>query len=135
VTWAEALEAASAHCESCYPAEGCGALIAGGGRFRAQPMLNARGSAARGCFALESRELLALLQNLDRTGDELVAVFHSHPDRAAYLSDADRRGALIAGTLALPGADLIVISVLAGRAGETTRFRWANQDWERQNAM
>jgi proteasome lid subunit RPN8/RPN11 len=86
------LEDVIAHAKAAYPKEGCG-LIAGmrpsasleGRRFIA--MTNIAGSAAE--FEMDPAELIKTLKDLRNGGEDLVAIYHSHPHGPAFPSKTD----------------------------------------------
>jgi proteasome lid subunit RPN8/RPN11 len=79
---------------------------------------------ARDGFVLAPRELRRALDAARARGATLRAVYHSHVDAPAALSTRDLALALDGGAPALPGVDLVVVAVRAGRAGVPARFAW-----------
>ena len=83
------LEQIIEHAQACYPLEGCG-LIAGprageGERFIA--MDNVLGSST--AYEMDPAQLIHTLRDLRETGQELVAIYHSHPFGPAHPSTSD----------------------------------------------
>lgn len=133
---AQVLAQIEAVLERAYPAEGCGIVVVGGdGAVRvaasenlteamraAQPELYTRG--AENGYVLDGR----LIVEAERRGEQLVAIFHSHPDVGAYFSAEDVARALVdwgdGPEPAYPGVDYLVTAVDAGRASESKLFRW-----------
>ena len=83
------------HAKAAYPTEACG-LIAGprptpaarGGEGRRFiPMANVAQSAAE--FEMDPAELIKILRDLRNAGEELAAIFHSHPHGPLHLSRMD----------------------------------------------
>ena len=93
------------HAKSCYPAEGCG-LIAGSAAsmsganasaiarshqvvtgIRFIPMANVAESMAE--FEMDPAELIKVLKDLRNAGEQLVAIYHSHPHGPARPSKTD----------------------------------------------
>jgi len=80
------------HCARALPNEGCG-LLSGrqidaalvGGRFF--PGTNVLASPSR--FAMDPAEVVAALTAIDRDGDRLAAIVHSHPSTGAAPSRTD----------------------------------------------
>src|SRR4029077_5827257 len=78
------------HAKTAYPREGCG-LIAGtkpsvaGTRFI--PMTNVAQSERE--FEMDPGELIETLRDLRNAGEELVAIYHSHPQGPAEPSKMD----------------------------------------------
>ena len=86
----EILDEVVNHAKAAYPREGCG-LIAGtkpslvGSRFI--PMTNNAESASE--FEMDPAELINTLRDLRNAGEELVAIYHSHPRGPARPSKTD----------------------------------------------
>jgi proteasome lid subunit RPN8/RPN11 len=81
---------------AAYPREACGLLggVRAPGELRLDrylPQANAAIETDR--FAIEPLAILRAGAALRASGRELLAVFHSHPDRSPTPSAADRRGA------------------------------------------
>jgi proteasome lid subunit RPN8/RPN11 len=109
--------------------EACGFVVRlRDGSLRVRPVRNAAPRGRDG-FLMDARESLSVLRWTDRAGGRVVAVYHSHLEADAALSERDRAGALLAGRPALPGADQLVISLRGGRAVEARRYRWDGRDF------
>lgn len=109
--------------------EACGFVVRlRDGGLRVHPVRNAAPRGRHG-FLMDARESLSALRWADRAGGTVVAVYHSHLEADAALSERDRSGALLAGRPALPGADQLVISLRGGRAVEERRYRWDGRDF------
>lgn len=122
------------HAREAYPEECCGLLL---GRRGAAPervvrcdnvqnRRRARGEseldATRG-FWIDERQLLRELQAAEARGDELLVVYHSHPDAGAYFSRTDVSAALDAdGAPLWPGVAHLVVSVRDGAAREAALY-------------
>jgi len=80
------------HAQACLPEEACG-LLGGEGltAWRAIPVENAGHSRSR--FRMEPQAQIEAMLGLERTGEELVGIFHSHPAGPAGLSTTDVREA------------------------------------------
>lgn len=125
---AEILDAVRRHAEETYPRECCG-LVLEDGVHRAenvQDELHAEDPerhprTARTAFVLAPRDQLRLAR-AHRDGRAL-AIYHSHVDAGAYLSDADLAGATLEGRPLYPGLELVVVACDAGRAGEVAVYR------------
>ena len=104
------------HCAVALPNEGCGLLA---GRLdgtslvasRLFPGTNQLASPSR--FAMDPAEVIAALTAIDRAGERLVAIVHSHPITEAYPSRTDLREAYY------PEALLVIVSM----AGAAPRLR------------
>jgi len=80
---------------------------------------------ARTAYKMDPLEQLRILREVDERGWEVVAFYHSHPDREAYFSRMDRERALAPdGEPIWPGAIYVVVSVMDGRARRAAAYRW-----------
>lgn len=79
-----------AHARREAPLEACG-LVAGrdGVATRFFPTENAERSPVR--YTIPPLEILRITREIDRAGEELLAIFHSHPATEAYPSATDIR--------------------------------------------
>lgn len=78
--------------------------------------------ATRG-FWIDELQLLRELQAAEARGDELLVVYHSHPDAGAYLSRTDVSAALDGdGAPLWPGVSHLVVSVRDGAAREAALY-------------
>jgi proteasome lid subunit RPN8/RPN11 len=129
--WAEAVH----HLEACYPAEGCGVVLAGPGGARFVPLANAYGAwamrdpaafprDARSAFVFEPSSWLGLLRAADGAGEQVTCIVHSHPDGQAAFSAEDMAQAAPGGLPLLPGVAYLVVAVRAARAMEASCARW-----------
>ena len=82
--------------ETSYPREACGFLLGRGegSEWLADRLVAAENRAARADrFYIDAADVFAAQQAARRHGDEVVAVYHSHPDAPAEPSETDRRDA------------------------------------------
>ncbi len=132
-----ALDQIVAQAEREFPFECCGFLIGDAGAEEVRPITNVQNRKhaedpaafardARTAFLMEPREHLAVLQEVDRRGLALRAVYHSHPDHDAYFSATDRAQACSFDPAEpdYPDTVHIVMSVRAGRFARAAVFRW-----------
>lgn len=76
------------HAQQCLPEEACGFLVGhGDSAERFVPALNTLRSSTR--FSVQPQFLFDFFRNLRRTGEQMVAVFHSHPSGPAVPSNRD----------------------------------------------
>lgn len=76
------------HLREGAPLEACGILAGKGSQVtRVLPMRNAAASRVR--FEIDPLEQLEVMKQLRAEGLDIVAIFHSHPDTAAYPSATD----------------------------------------------
>jgi proteasome lid subunit RPN8/RPN11 len=81
------LEEMIQHATRAYPNEGCGLLTGHQSVDRFIPITNISPSSAH--FEMNPAELIAVLRNLRETGEQLVAIYHSHPHGPATPSKID----------------------------------------------
>jgi proteasome lid subunit RPN8/RPN11 len=67
-------------------------------------------------YEIPPREILRAMTEGREMGEEVVGYFHSHPDRPAFPSDADRRDAWT-------GVSYLIVSVTAGDVGSMRSWR------------
>jgi len=111
---------------SAYPDECCGLLAGrsalGGVRIAEAlfPLVNAAPvRSRRERFAIDGAELRQAEEAIRRAGLAVVGLYHSHPDREAHASEADRRGAL-------PGCSYLIIAVRKRQCGNV--FSWVLEE-------
>lgn len=83
-----------AHARATYPNECCGAMLGDldGGRKIvkvAMPLENVSSGPQRVHYELRSQDLLNADHEARRRNLDLVGIYHSHPDCAAYFSETD----------------------------------------------
>ncbi|HET9157092.1 MAG TPA: Mov34/MPN/PAD-1 family protein [Myxococcaceae bacterium] len=122
------------------PDEGCAVLLGRGDQVRLVPMENAQGRhhardpeafprTARTAFSLDPRAWLALLREADRTGEQILAIAHSHPEGGASFSAEDRRWTAPDGQLLLPGVAHLVIAFQGAQPSAARWALWADGDF------
>lgn len=88
------LDAIIAHATTCAPDEACGLLGGSGGTVtRFVPVTNAAQSTTN--FELDGAGMLAAETAIERSGDDVVGVMHSHPATEAWPSPTDLRDAAV----------------------------------------
>jgi len=86
-------QAVFAHAQSGFPLEVCGILGGSGGAVKSHhPMTNTDGSNEH--FMMDPKEQFAVVKALRASGEEMVAIYHSHPETPARPSEEDIRLAL-----------------------------------------
>jgi proteasome lid subunit RPN8/RPN11 len=118
------LEKVVEHAKTCHPQEGCG-LIVGPSRgslpqrevlgSRFVPMHNALASAT--AFEMDPGQLVSTLREMRNAGEELVAIYHSHPHGPAYPSQTDIERAYY------PEAAHLIVSLAEPERPRTAAFR------------
>jgi proteasome lid subunit RPN8/RPN11 len=122
-------------CEADPDREVCGFLLRRAGGLQVVPVPNAadRFHAAdpagfprtgRDSFLMDPKEQLRVHRDLEARGGAIAAIWHSHVEAGAYLSEKDRADAVVDGHPTVPGAEHVVLGVRGGRVTEVRRFRW-----------
>lgn len=109
--------------EAAYPEEACGLLVGRrepGGVWcvaAVEASANVAEPPRTSRFEVDPRLRLRLMRTLRDGPDEVIGVYHSHPDGAAEPSDTDRA------MIFEPAMIWLITAVDAGRAGATTAWR------------
>jgi proteasome lid subunit RPN8/RPN11 len=85
---------------------------------------------ARSAYLADPVAQLRLFRRLREEGGEVVACYHSHPEGMASLSRLDLELAVVEGRPVVPGAELVVVAMAAGRARDIARFLWNGRHFE-----
>ncbi|MGH9196020.1 MAG: Mov34/MPN/PAD-1 family protein [Acidimicrobiia bacterium] len=102
-----------------YPDECCGALIGRGGIvWKAFELPNISSEGQRRRFLIGPQDYRLAESRADMLGAELIGFYHSHPDHPAQPSSYDLEHAW-------PHLIYVIASVAAGRAGQVTAWRLA----------
>ncbi|HLL54367.1 MAG TPA: M67 family metallopeptidase [Myxococcaceae bacterium] len=128
------------HLEACYPNEGCGLILRGPRGWTVRPMANVYDRyhakdperfprTSRTAYLFDPKEWLAVSEQADREGVQVVCVFHSHADVGAYFSQEDREMAAPDGEAVLPGVSYLVVAVDGGKASAAKLFWWADNNF------
>ncbi|WP_242344279.1 Mov34/MPN/PAD-1 family protein [Anaeromyxobacter terrae] len=84
---------------------------------------------SRDSYLMDPRAQLRVHEELEASGGEIVAVWHSHVEVGAYFSAKDRADAVVDGLQLLPGAEYLVLGVRGGRVDEVRRYRFDGGDF------
>jgi proteasome lid subunit RPN8/RPN11 len=102
------------HGEETFPHECCGALIGADGRVaHAEPLPNTTEEGPRRRFLVRPSDYQLAERRARELGGELLGFYHSHPDHPARPSQFDLDHAW-------PTFAYVIVSVMAGRAGDMT---------------
>jgi len=103
-----------AHAEATYPEECCGLLIANGNKRVSDSirMKNVYGGPKHDRYDIDSLELFKADRAISQRGLEITAIYHSHPDYHATLSQFDLEHSF-------SWYSYVIISVPKGRADDT----------------
>ena len=121
-------------CEADPAREVCGFVVRRSGSLHVVPVANVadRYHAAdpqgfprtsRDSYLMDPKEQLRVMRELESWGGEIAAVWHSHVEVGAYLSEKDRSDAVVDGVQTVPGAEYLVLGVRRGRVTEVKRYR------------
>ena len=105
--------------------EVCGFVLegAGGGRPEILALHNASEEPER-AFRVAPGDVLHVLRMVERERRGLAALYHSHPSGGSSLSPRDLADLTIDGAPLLPGVELWVVGMDAGKAVEVRAHRW-----------
>jgi len=112
----ELAEKIVAHARDAFPNECCGMIAGEGGRaVRVHPATNAEGSPFM--YVMEPKEQLEIMDAIDESGHDLLAIYHSHTRSAAYPSRTDVELAFFPNTL------YVIVSIADEGNPEIRAFR------------
>lgn len=126
-----------AHAVECFPHEACGFVVQRGGGppevVRVTNVQNQRHAEDPENFPRTAEvgyqmgpEAVPVLIDHERGRLKIRAIYHSHPEHAAYFSAEDRKQATVWDEPSYPDAVQIVVSVIAGKVMDAKAFRWDN---------
>jgi proteasome lid subunit RPN8/RPN11 len=108
------LDEVIAHAKAAYPREGCGLISPS----RFIPMTNIAESPSE--FEMDPGELIETLRDLRNAGEDLIAIYHSHPHGPAVPSKMDVQRAFY------PQAAHLIVSLADPQVPQTGAFRIVN---------
>ena len=104
------------HASQEYPLESCGILAGKEGKiFDFYPMVNTEKSPS--CYRMDPEEQLRVLLEMEKTGMELSAIYHSHPHTAAFPSQRDVDNAFY------PDSLILIISLMEKNTPQIAAFQ------------
>lgn len=106
------------HAIADLPNECCG-MIAGRGDVATRVMRATNSEGSPFMYVMDPREQLRMMDEIDESGDDLLAIYHSHTRSAAYPSRTDVELAFYPDTLYL------IVSIADRDAPEIRAFRLA----------
>jgi [CysO sulfur-carrier protein]-S-L-cysteine hydrolase len=83
----EILETVTDHAKNVYPKEGCGLIAGVGVGSRFVPIRNCLASSTQ--YEMDAAELVQVLRDIREAGEQLLAIYHSHPHGPARPSKSD----------------------------------------------
>ena len=131
--WAEI----SCHAVEVFPEECCGVIVGRDGADEVRRMNNIQNRLhaldpqtyprdATIAYAINPRELEAIIQEAEAKGAKLKAFYHSHPDHDAYFSAEDKAFATPFGDPTYPDAAQIVISIYDRAVKRICAYAWTD---------
>lgn len=126
----------SCHAIDSFPEECCGVILSDGKTEivrRCQNIQNLLhrldpGSYPRDAtiaFAIDPRELESIINQAEKSGSQIKAFYHSHPNHEAYFSEEDKAFATPFGEPTYPETAQIVISVYDRLVKRISAYAWA----------
>jgi proteasome lid subunit RPN8/RPN11 len=103
------------HAKTHSPQEACGLLVGIGSADRFIPMTNALASSTE--YEMDPAQLIATLRDLRSSGEDLIAIYHSHPRGPARPSKSDIERAYY------PAAAYLIISLADPERPQAAAFR------------
>lgn len=127
-------DAINADAKSSFPNEACGFIIERGGRTEVVRVTNVQNDkhaenpeafprTAEIAYTM-GPEAAPILVGHDRGELVIRAIYHSHPQHAAYFSAEDKKQATVWDEPSYPDAAQIVMSVIDGEVRDMKAFRW-----------
>jgi proteasome lid subunit RPN8/RPN11 len=106
------------HAKANYPQESCGLLVGAGSATRFIPMANVLASSS--AYEMDTGSLIRTFRDLRSTGEELLAIYHSHPHGPARPSRSDVERAYY------PEAAHLIVSLADPERPQAAAFRIAD---------
>jgi len=131
----ETLARIASLCEADPEREVCGFVLRRGAALEVVPIPNVADRyherhpvhfprTSREAYLMDPKAQLRVHRDVEETGAEIAAVWHSHVEVGAYFSEKDRGDAVVDGIQQVPGAEYLVFGVRAGRVTEVKRYRF-----------
>ena len=128
------LDTIAADARTCFPHEACGFVVQSGGSIEVVRVTNIQNQkhaenpeqfprTATTAYTM-GQEAVPVLVGHDRGDLVIRAIYHSHPQHAAYFSAEDKKQATVWDEPSYPDATQIVVSVIDGEVRDVKAFRW-----------
>ncbi len=135
---AAARDEISGHAQDTFPEECCGVILHRLGQDRVHHCSNIQNKLhaldpqtyprdATIAYAMDFKELEAILREAEKSGAAIKAFYHSHPGHGAYFSEEDKGFACPFGEATYPDTAQIVISIYNRVVKEICAYAWAEQ--------
>ncbi|MBI2091176.1 MAG: M67 family metallopeptidase [Deltaproteobacteria bacterium] len=134
----QAWDEISRHARETFPEECCGIILHNGKSYEVRRCTNIQNHlhaldpdtyrrTAATAYAMDPKELEAILQEAEPRGARIRAFYHSHPDHEAYFSAEDRAFATPFGEPTFPEAAQIVISIYERTVRRISAYVWSEE--------
>jgi proteasome lid subunit RPN8/RPN11 len=135
-TW----HAIGTHAVKDYPDECCGVVTEdASGAALAHPCENVQNRlheadpethprTARTAYRMDDLQVIRILEETEKAGGKMTAIYHSHIDCDAYFSEEDQLAATFFDEPAYPGVSYLVVSVIDGEIQAKKAFSWDPDD-------
>jgi len=128
----------SRHAQDAFPEECCGVIFSNGTTDRVQRLQNIQNQlhaldpqtyprTALIAYAMNPKELEAVIDAAHEHGAKLKAFYHSHPNHDAYFSEEDKAFASPFGEPTFSGAVQIVVSIYDRVVKRICAFAWSEE--------
>ena len=128
----------SRHAQETFPEECCGVVFSRGSVDHVYRLKNIQNQlhdldpqtyprTAAIAYAMDHKELEAVIDSNGRSGGKLKAFYHSHPNHDSYFSAEDKAFASPFGEPTFPAAAQIVISIYARVVKQIRAFAWSEE--------
>lgn len=84
-------------------------------------------SGARTAYMIDRSEFDSIVDSATKQGDDIIAVYHSHPEHEAYFSQEDVAAQTVFGSPEFPDAVHVVISVFDRKINDAQCYKWDRQ--------
>ena len=133
-----AWEQISQHAQETFPEECCGVILNDGASDQVQRLNNIQNQlhaldpqtyprTAVIAYAMDIKELEAVMDAAQKKGAKLKAFYHSHPEHEAYFSAEDKAFACPFGEPTFPESAQIVISLYDRRVRRICAYAWSDE--------
>jgi [CysO sulfur-carrier protein]-S-L-cysteine hydrolase len=127
------------HSQETFPEECCGVVLTNSATDQVRRLENIQNKlhaldpatyprTAVIAYAMDPRELEAVIDHADKAGAKLKAFYHSHPDHEAYFSAEDKAFATPFGEPTFPNAAQLVVSVYNRAVKAVKAFVWSDEE-------
>ncbi len=82
---------------------------------------------ARTAYMIEREEFDTIIASANSRGENIIALYHSHPEHEAFFSEEDHAAQTVFGEPEFPDAVHVIISVMNNKIQETRCYKW-NRD-------